>query len=107
MLFLTSEARVRGEALAALLPEGALSPNNCWLPPGGNARPPTFPRLFPNALALGRALLRTGIPVKEAEAVVKDVPYAVETSCIVLHEPVFPFVIESVLQASLDFSPCI
>jgi hypothetical protein len=25
----TSEARVRGEALAALLPEGALSPNNC------------------------------------------------------------------------------
>ena len=48
----TSEARVRGEAPAALLPEGALSPNNCGEHARGNARPPAFPRLFPNALAL-------------------------------------------------------
>jgi hypothetical protein len=45
-------SEVRGEAPAALLPEGALSPNNCRLSRGGNVRPPAFPRLFPNGLAL-------------------------------------------------------
>jgi hypothetical protein len=36
---------VRGEALAAMLAEGALSPNNCWLSRGGNARPPPIETL--------------------------------------------------------------